>query len=1249
MSSNFDEDASHRTAQAPYSSHKKIPNIPDYREHQKQRKAEAGSTSSDAEGAGHEDDGSSSGVIDSLKTGLRLQSPAESTSSNSKPAYTSENRNVEQPTPNDDVNTAKEDGGSTGEGNQDGSSGTRKGESSGDTVQSAAAELDPRQKRKNMKYMKRDDAEREVTDPVTHLPVIIHDFTSKELIAVPENQAPPELGSRTSTSFSKSESQLKRETEEEHAEHQGMEKLFPPPRFDAARQRLANIYRLGLSVGVGSLYTILLLMMIGTNVFYDIRDRSSDTNWIRLLVSPLILLIMGLGLGGGFVWGLQDWIKIQVQNTWDEEVWEAAKIAEKKTAESPTPESTQWLNSLLSSIWSLVNPDLFTSLSDTLEDVMQASLPKLVRMVSVEDLGQGSEPIRILGVRWLPTGAAAKDVSKDGQIKSNDAKGKNDRRIPGEGELANDAKSGENDSEGHDTKAEGGDDQQKQAEEENISEGLEAEEGDFVNMEVAFSYRASNSGKSMKVKAKNAHLYLAFYLPSKIRLPVWVELRGLVGTMRLRLQLCPDPPFFALCTLTLLGQPKADISCVPLVKKGLNLMDVPLISSFVQSSIDAALAEYVAPKSLTLDLKDMLMGDDFKKDTATRGILVVRIRKGQDFKEGDPSSIMGKGSTDGYVTAGWAKFGKPVWSTRVIVDNMHPVWDETTFILVGQQELNADERLRIQLWDSDRASADDDLGKIEVDLKELMHNEKTHCRMCDRQDGLIGLNSDETMPGRLDWSVGYFPKTKIQEWQLQQQEVEPDVNNMQQLKEKVSREVDRKLREATDRVESMEIDQQKAQDLKVKEDNMIISTPPLDDYPTGIFSIQIHQITGLEFAQISKQEQNEGDDTEEGSGDLPSGYCTVILNHQEIFKTRTKPKNAKPFFNAGTERLIKDWRTTEVMVSVRDSRVHENDPLLGIIYLPLSQIFHKRSQLVDQFPLVGGVGYGRVRLSMVFRSIQLQAPKELLGWDYGTLEITGPVTSKDLAAELSDLRIKLRTSVTRGKMYSQNADSGKHWRSKHDRPIRLAVRKRYCSCLVIEFRKNRLGPDKTPAFAVLWLKDIPDEEDKTVILPVWRGHENLKRAETCCVDDLGEKAGTLEVPLKFFRGLSSYHRRLASNSPNLQEVFEVLGTANDNQEIKAAMDGEDDGSGSSSSSSEDEGDGEKGETEEGDDGKRGPIDQLKDYKTHSEQLHRGHRGIMQWKGARTADWMKTKLEHGKHHLTNNFKHNDREPDIETEV
>ena len=222
-------------------------------------------------------------------------------------------------------------------------------------------------------------------------------------------------------------------------------------------------------------------------------------------------------------------------------------------------------------------------------------------------------------------------------------------------------------------------------------------------------------------------------------------------------------------------------------------------------------------------------------------------------------------------------------------------------------------------------------------------------------------------------------------------------------------------------------------------------------------------------------------------------------------------------------------------------------------------------------------------------------------------------------------------------------EQGSRWTTKRNRQVRLGVRKRYCSCLVIEFRKNSLGPDKTSAFAVLWLKDIPDEEDMTVSIPVWKGHSNLKRAETCCVNDLGEKVGSLDVPLRFLRGLSGYHKSLASDSPNLQSVFEVLAIADDNQEIEIDSDGDDSNSSSSSSEDEDDGKGEK------DNGKRGPIDTIKEYSRHHDQLKRTQRGVMQFKGARTADWMKTKLQHGKDHLTGQFKHHDREPGVETEI
>lgn len=327
-------------------------------------------------------------------------------------------------------------------------------------------------------------------------------------------------------------------------------------------------------------------------------------------------------------------------------------------------------------------------------------------------------------------------------------------------------------------------------------------------------------------------------------------------------------------------------------------MDLPLISNFVQSSMDAAMAEYVAPRSLTLDLKDMITGDDFKKDTTAHGVLVVTVKSGYDFKEGDSGlGPLKKGSADPYVSVGWAKFGKPVWSTRVIMSELKPYWYETAFVLVSPEELNVDERLRVQLWDSDRTSADDDLGRIEVGLKDLMRDPKSNGKMWDREDGFKSLKKGEGMPGRLKWEVGYFSKTRILDSQLKRQTEESEVNDMGQLKDMVYKESERKLREAK-HDESSEVEQQKVQDLKEKQDELLVSTPPSSDYPSGILSIQIHQINGLELEKVNKNraKKNESNDEVEGQDDdLPSSYCTIMLNHQKVFRTRTKPKNSKPF------------------------------------------------------------------------------------------------------------------------------------------------------------------------------------------------------------------------------------------------------------------------------------------------------------------------------------------------------------------
>ena len=51
-----------------------------------------------------------------------------------------------------------------------------------------------------------------------------------------------------------------------------------------------------------------------------------------------------------------------------------------------------------------------------------------------------------------------------------------------------------------------------------------------------------------------------------------------------------------------MGIPVVEVSAIPMAKALPNVLNLPLISGFVKSSIAAAANEYVAPKSMTLNL-----------------------------------------------------------------------------------------------------------------------------------------------------------------------------------------------------------------------------------------------------------------------------------------------------------------------------------------------------------------------------------------------------------------------------------------------------------------------------------------------------------------------------------------------------------------------------------------------------------------------------------------------------------------------
>lgn len=547
---NFDQETEQRSYTKPHSGRHPIPTIQGYREHRRELQDQLQQTEQAQRGP--EDESRPKQAYDSVK---KIFKGEENTETPHQP-YPATNRHYAVPPdgqgapPADNVdgqgvNTSQYRSGATDDDQpqdpQDSpdDDGRRQEEQQQPPQEKSATEhaagiADPKAKRKAMKKAKRQTGGREVTDPITHLPIVIHDQTEKDLRSAPENEPEPGDFHTTATGpqgASKTDEELQDETEMIQRGFNGMQRLFPPPEFQTLKQELAAAYQKTVRTGL----TVIGVAAVAPFLFSSLQGR------LMPALSTILGMLGFLSVTLGTAWSMGQWISKKVVDIVDDETWDAARREEKAVVDSDTelPESVQWLNSFLASIWPLINPDLFSSLIDTIEDVMQASLPKVVKMVSIDDMAQGNQSLRILGVRWLPSGAASRSVGPGGKLETKEEGQSNDRTDP-ESEQAQATGSDSQLNEEDSGDQEGGDKEktkQQEQEEAAIREGMEAEEGDFVNLELALAYRSRASGKSMKDKAKNAHLFLKFYSVGGVALPVWVEVKGFIATLRLRMQL----------------------------------------------------------------------------------------------------------------------------------------------------------------------------------------------------------------------------------------------------------------------------------------------------------------------------------------------------------------------------------------------------------------------------------------------------------------------------------------------------------------------------------------------------------------------------------------------------------------------------------------------------------------------------------------------------------------------------------------
>lgn len=299
------------------------------------------------------------------------------------------------------------------------------------------------------------------------------------------------------------------------------------------------------------------------------------------------------------------------------------------------------------------------------EDIMQQSLPGFIDAVRITDLGQGTNPLRITHIRALPDQPGDDGYPKSSWINQGDDS-------VGSKDIAG-----------------------KRIEED--------EAGDYYNFEVAFSY-AAMPGKGGKARAKNIHLLIEFFVGMfdwlHIPIPIWIQVEQIFGVVRLRAQFIPEAPFIRNVTFALCGVPAVEVSAIPMSSKLPNVLDLPFVSSFVKMGIAAGTAELAVPKSMTINMQEMLSGASVG-DTRAIGVFLITIHHCEDLSAQDSN-----GKSDPYVVLAYAKFGKPLYSTRIIVGDLNPVYEETAALLVTMDEVKSKEDLSAMLWDSDKLTAE---------------------------------------------------------------------------------------------------------------------------------------------------------------------------------------------------------------------------------------------------------------------------------------------------------------------------------------------------------------------------------------------------------------------------------------------------------------------------------------------------------------------------------------------------------------
>ncbi|CAJ0898054.1 9374_t:CDS:10 [Entrophospora sp. SA101] len=565
--------------------------------------------------------------------------------------------------------------------------------------------------------------------------------------------------------------------------------------------------------------------------------------------------------------------------------------------------------------------------------------------------------------------------------------------------------------------------------------------------EATFSFRAKSSAH--KPQDSPPHILAWIKTGISATIPIKVELTGFVASIHFEIKITGGPPFLSTCRFSFLKFPIYETSIMPLIP--MNIAQFPIIKQFIRNTVQTVLEEFTYPKFIDIDLEQMLSGDDILHDTETLGIMRVDIYEARNLTKVDVH-----GENDPYVMLSLdpAPYAHTHMSTRVIENCASPIWHETFFLKMPQMDI-VDEHVKFKLgvMDWDRLTTDDHIGSMWIDIKDYIGNGDKQIKIHDGWATLHQKPTDPVSHGQLKCRLEFFPKLP---------------NDM--------------------------------------------TDPSLT---AGILGLQIHQGMNLQLTAAPYNDDSSTISMADNHYNInyPNPYVVVYLNDAIVYRTRAKLNNIAPYWNASTEQFVKDWRKAIVRVVVKDQKDLEYDPVIGMVTVQLKDIFDKKDkkkELSKWYPLRHGVGCGKVRLSFLFKAIDIKLPPEERGYDVGTLfahsfvaeDLHASLRTKHnlyLVLSLNQSEIKLTTQVSKRSnppTWLCNNDNNNDQSTSHSNDnnqqeqFQVAIFKRYRTSLIVKVKRRGIfGMNSTVGVAELRLKNITDCLEQEIEVPIFEGYD----------------------------------------------------------------------------------------------------------------------------------------------------------------